>query len=60
MQLVLTDEEKTEVLELVREEFEEIQTELHHTKNPGYRDTLKRRHVVLEGLLKRLQTDTGG
>jgi GNAT superfamily N-acetyltransferase len=57
MQLVLTYEEKTEVLELVREEFEEIQAELHHTKDPGYRDTLKRRHVVLDGLLKRLQTD---
>jgi hypothetical protein len=60
MQLVLTDEERTEVLELVREEFEEVQAEFHHTKKPSYRDALKRRHAVLEGLLKRLQTDTSG
>jgi len=57
MQLVLNEQEKTELLELVREEYEEVQVELHHTKENDYRDSLKRRHVVLEGLLKRLQGD---
>jgi len=55
MQLELNDEEKRELLELVQEEFKEVQTEFHHTKAQDYRDTLKRRHAVLEGLLKRLQ-----
>jgi hypothetical protein len=57
VQLVLNKEEKMELLELVQEEYEEVQVEIHHTKEPNYRDTLKRRHVVLEGLLQRLQGD---
>jgi hypothetical protein len=57
MQLVLNEEEKRELLTLVQEEYKEIQAEFHHTKEHNYRDTLKRRHVVLEGLLKRLQGD---
>ena len=60
MQLILNEAEITEIVELVREESEEVQTELHHTKEPDYRDNLKRRHVVLEGLLKRLGHDTTG
>ena len=60
MQLVLTEEERSELVHLVQEEFQEIQVEVHHTKARDYRDTLKRRHVVLEGLLKRLQSDTTG
>ena len=60
MKLVLTEKERSELLQLVQEEFEEIQAELHHTKEPGYRETLKRRHVVLEGLLKRLQSNASG
>jgi len=56
----LNEAEITEIVELVREESEEVQTELHHTKEPDYRDNLKRRHVVLEGLLKRLGHDTTG
>jgi 2,3-bisphosphoglycerate-independent phosphoglycerate mutase len=55
MQLELNEEEKRELLELVQEEYKEVQTEFHHTKEQNYRDILKRRHVVLEGLLKRLQ-----
>jgi len=57
MQLVLNEEERTELLELVQEEYKELQVEIHHTQEHGYRDALKRRHVVLEGLLKRLQGD---
>ena len=55
MQMTMNEEEKGELLELVQVGYKELQTELHHTKDPGYHDILKRRHVVLEGLLTRLQ-----
>ena len=55
MQLTLNEEEKRELLELVQVGYKELQAELHHTKDPSYQDLLKRRHVVLEGLLTRLQ-----
>ena len=55
MQLTLNEEEKRELLELVQVGYKELQVELHHTKDPSYHDILKRRHVVLEGLLTRLQ-----
>ena len=60
MQLELNEQEKAEILELVREEFKEIQAEFHHTKEAAYRETLKRRHVILDGLIKRLQSDSRG
>ena len=55
MQMTLNKEEKGELLELVQVGYKELQAELHHTKDPSYQDILKRRHVVLEGLLTRLQ-----
>ena len=55
MQMILNEEEKGELLGLVQEGYKELQTELHHTKDPSYQDILKRRHIVLEGLLARLQ-----
>ena len=55
MQMTMNEEEKGELLELVQVGYKELQAELHHTEDPSFQDILKRRHVVLEELLTRLQ-----
>jgi len=54
MQLDLSEEERQELVEMVRNEHANINPEFHHTKEPSYREKLKKRQAVLEGLLRRL------
>ncbi|HUI07157.1 MAG TPA: hypothetical protein VL486_09140 [Verrucomicrobiae bacterium] len=54
MQLDLTEEERQELVEMVRNEHANINPEFHHTKEPAYREELKKRQALLEGLLSRL------
>ena len=54
VQLDLTEEERQELVEMVRNEHANINPEFHHTKEPAYREELKKRQALLEGLLSRL------
>lgn len=54
MQLDLSEEERQELVEMVRNEHANINPEFHHTKELAYRERLKQRQALLEGLLRRL------
>lgn len=55
MELVLTEAERKELAELVREAFRDLGPEIHHAEKQ-FRDPLRERRVLLEGLLHRLET----
>jgi len=54
VQLDLSEKERQELVEMVRNEHANINPEFHHTKEPAYREELKKRQALLEGLLSRL------
>ena len=54
MQLDLTEEERQELFEMIRNDHANINPEFHHTKELAYREQLKKRQALLEGLLHRL------
>jgi len=54
MQLTLSEEEENVVTELVRNAHADINPEIHHAMDHDYREQLRRRKALLEGLLKRL------
>jgi len=54
MQLDLSEEERAELVAMVRNEHANINPEFHHTKEPAFREALKKRQALLEGLLHRL------
>jgi hypothetical protein len=54
MQLELTEQEKEQLVALVKTAIEEISPEIHHAMDHDYREQLRQRRAVLEGLLKRL------
>ena len=54
MQLDLTEEERSELVEMIRNAHANINPEFHHTKEAAFREELKKRQALLEGLLRRL------
>jgi len=54
MQLDLSEEERQELVEIIRNEHANINPEFHHTKEIAFREQLKKRQALLEGLLRRL------
>jgi len=57
MQLELTVQEFQELTDLVRAAHSDMGSEIHHARDNQYRETLRTRRLVLEGLLKRLETE---
>ena len=57
MHLELTVEEFQELTNLVRAAHSDMGSEIHHARDNQYRETLRNRRLVLEGLLKRLETE---
>ena len=57
MQLELTVEEFQELTNLVRAAHCDMGSEIHHARDNQYRETLRTRRLILEGLLKRLETE---
>ena len=57
MQLVLTEQEFQELTDLVRAAHSDMGAEIHHVRDNQYRETLRTRRLVLEGLLKRLDAE---
>lgn len=54
MQVELSEPERAELIELVKHAHAEINPEIHHSMDHNYRDKLRARRDLLEGLLKRL------
>mgnify|MGYP006269996697 CR=1 FL=1 len=55
MPVELTREEKALLVELLEREFEEVRTEIRHTRNHDYKDGLKEREKLVHDLLHRLK-----
>jgi dihydrodipicolinate synthase/N-acetylneuraminate lyase len=58
MQLELTEQERQELLELVRNAYAELNPEIAHSMDTRYRETLRQRRALYEALLKRLGQNT--
>jgi len=56
MAVELSGEEKELLIGLLENEFEEIRSEIHHTRNLDYKNGLKQREKLIQNLLGRLQT----
>jgi hypothetical protein len=54
MQLDVTDQELSELTELVRTAHADIGPEIHHARDNEYREMLRHRRARLEGLLAKL------
>jgi hypothetical protein len=57
MQLDLSEQEQQALTELVRDAHADINPEIHHAMGHEYREQLRQRKALLEGLLKRLGAD---
>jgi hypothetical protein len=53
MQLELTEQERSALVDLVKAAHSDIGAEIHHAE-VSYRETLRRQRALLEDLLKRL------
>ena len=58
--LLLNDIEQQLLLELLDSQRRELLHEIHHTDDRDYRQSLKEREDVIEGLLEKLQTVPSG
>ena len=54
MQLEVNDKERQELADLVKAAHTDLGAEIHHAKENDYRETLRQRRAMFEGLLKRL------
>lgn len=54
MQVELTEQERQELLDLLQSALAETQAEIHHARDHQFREQLRARRKVLEGLVKRL------
>jgi hypothetical protein len=58
MQLELTEQERTELLDLIQSAHGDTAAEIHHAMDHNYREQLRQRRDVLENLLKKLRGNT--
>jgi len=56
MAVELLRDEQDLLVGLLEREFEEIRSEIHHTQNHEYKDSLKEREKLVIALLGRLKT----
>jgi hypothetical protein len=53
--LALTEPEREELLRLLEQELTEVHAERRRTEAPDYRDQLRRRETLIQGLVGRLR-----
>lgn len=58
--LVLSEEERTQLLNHLEQGQRDLLIEVHRTRAPGYREPIQRKQVVLQGLIERLKGVTKG
>ena len=56
MPVELSNEEKEILVGLLEREFDEVRTEVRHTRSHDYKDSLKEREKRIHALLERLKT----
>lgn len=56
MQLELSDEERSVLLELVKEAVSDIKSEVRHTMTSDFKESLKEREVILIDLQEKLES----
>ena len=54
MPIELDPLEKDLITDLLEKEFEEIRSELHHTRGHDYKESIKEREKLVRGLLSKL------
>jgi hypothetical protein len=54
-QLVLTTEERTVLLDLLKDVVKEARVEEHRTRSPSYREHISRREDALTSVLQKLE-----
>ncbi len=54
MQIALTEEEKSTLVDVLNEALPDLREEVYKTENYDYREELKRREQVVKSLLARL------
>ena len=54
MQIALTEEEKSTLVDVLNEVLPDLREEVYKTENYDYREELKRREQVVKSLLTRL------
>ena len=55
MELQLLDAERDLLSRILDREFNNLRTEVHHTKTPEFRDQLRTEEALLKGLIDKLQ-----
>lgn len=55
MQLELSNEERAIIEELLTKESKELPVEIHHTRTNDFKDHLKNKQKIVDGILKRVQ-----
>lgn len=53
--LTLNEQERTELLRLLKNSLGETRVEVHHTHTPGYRESVKHEEDTIRGLLQKVQ-----
>lgn len=52
--LLINEQERAELLRLLRNSLGETRVEVHHTHTPDYRESVKHEEEVIRGLLEKL------
>lgn len=53
--ITLSDTEQTVLIEVLDQQLKELRSEIHHTDDHAYRDSLKEKGATLEELQKKLK-----
>jgi hypothetical protein len=53
--LLINEQERNELLRVLRNSLGETRVEVHHTHTPGYRESVKREEEVIRGLLQKIE-----
>ena len=53
--LMISEQERSELLRILRNYLAETRVEVHHTHTPGYREEVKQEEEVIRGLLRKIE-----
>jgi hypothetical protein len=53
--LPINEQERAELLRVLKSSLGETRVEVHHTHTPGYRESVKQEEEVIRGLLRKIQ-----
>jgi hypothetical protein len=60
MNLELSAEERTLLLEILRNDFGQLRSEIYHTEGQEWKAELKEREALLQGIIARLEAMSAG